>query len=238
MAMLAQLAIGWQWASPHGVATTSGTFIMLAGAGGVVLLALLAGAPVAWCAAASLVRRRSAKIGWPAGLVLAAGGALWTGAHHFQNAWPGTGGTAGHRGLVPGGAAAFSWASTLSVSSYWAHPAALDRFPGPELAWMLASPLALLGLVGGAAVFLRRQRLSPRMVAYQARLADAAVVAVSCFFAGAACWVFGAGSGSAGLFHAGAIDVVGLAVMTAALAVTTCAAASVRRASLALAGRS
>jgi hypothetical protein len=238
VAMLTQLAIGWQWASPHTAATTSGTLIMLAGAGGVVLLALLGGVPLAWCAVAGLTRQRRGKIGWPAGLVLAGGGGLWIGAHHFQNAWPGTGGTAGHGGLVPGGAAAFGWASTLSVSSYWAHPAALHRFPGPELAWMAASPIALLCLAGGAAAILRRQRMSPRMIDYQARLAVAAAVTMCCFFAGAACWVFGAGSGSPGLFHAGAVDVAGLAVMTAALMIAVRAAASARCASLALGSRS
>jgi hypothetical protein len=238
VAMLAQLAIGWQWASPHAAATTSGTLLMAVGAGGIALLALLGGAPLVWCAAAGLMRQRSGKIGWPAGLVVAGGGALWIGAHHFQNAWPGTGGTAAHRDLVPGGAAAFGWASTLSVSSYWAHPAALHRFPVPELAWMLASPIALLCLAGGAAAILRRLRMSPRMIAYQARLAVAAPVILCCFFAGAACWVFGAGSASAGLFHAGAVDVTGLAVMTAALVIAVRAAASACCASLALAGQS
>jgi hypothetical protein len=235
VAMLAQLAIGWQWASPHAAATTSGTLIMLAGAGGVGLLALLGGVPLVCCAVAGLVRQRSGKLGWPAGLVVAGGSVLWIGAHHFQNAWPGTGGAAGHRGLVPGGAAAFGWASTLSVSSYWAHPAALHRLPGPELAWMLASPVALLCLAAGAAAILRRLRMSPRMVAYQARLAVAAAVIMGWFLAGAACWVFGAGSGLAGLFHAGAVDVAGLAVMAAALLIAVRAAASARCASVALA---
>ena len=44
---------------------------------------------------------------------------------------------------VPGGVAAYAWASTLFVTSYWLHPAALGHFPGAELAWMVASPLAL-----------------------------------------------------------------------------------------------
>jgi hypothetical protein len=67
------------------------------------------------------------------------------------------------------------------------------------------------------------------------RLAGAAALAMCCFFAGAACWVFGQGSGPAGLFHAGAVDVAGLAVMTAALAITIRAAARARRGTLALA---
>ena len=238
LAMLAQLAIGWQWSSPHAAATTAGTVIMSAAAGAIIVLAVLAAVPVAWCTVVGLLRRRSRQIARPVGLVLAAATALAVGAHHFQNAWPGTGGTAAHRSLVPHGLAAFGWASTLSVSSYWAHPAALHRFPGPELAWMVASPVVLLGLVGGAAAILRRQPMSPRMLAYQARLASGAAMATCCFFAGAASWVFGQGSGSAGLFHAGAVDVAGLAVMTAALVTAVRAAASARCATLILATRS
>jgi hypothetical protein len=218
MAMLAQLAIGWQWASPRAAATTSGIWIMGAAAGALAVLALLAAIPAGCGAVAGLIRQRSHRLAWAAGIAVAGAAALLAGAHHFQNAWPGTGGTAAHRGVVPAGLAAFSWASTLSVSSYWAHPAALHSFPGPELAWMALSPLALLGLVGGAAGIVRRQRTSSRMLTYQARLATAAAVVMGGFLVGAADWVFGQGSGSAGLFHAGAVDVAGLAVMTVALA--------------------
>ena len=161
--------------------------------------------------------------------MLAGGTALAVGAHHFQNSWPGTGGTAVHRGLVPAGAAAFSWASTLSVSSYWAHPTALRAFPAPELAWMALSPFALLSVVGGIVAIVRRQRASARLLGYQARLAVAAPLAMACFLAGAGCWVFGQGSGPAGLFHAGAVDVAGLAVMTVALVAASRAAITARR---------
>ena len=50
---------------------------------------------------------------------------------------------------MPAGVAAFSWAATLSVSSYWAHPAALAAFPAGEIAWMAVSPLALVTAVAG-----------------------------------------------------------------------------------------
>src|SRR5206468_3017335 len=59
---------------------------------------------------------------------------------HFGNGWPGTGGHPWARtGLVPGGVAAFCWACTLSVSSFWAHPGALAAFPAAELTWMALS---------------------------------------------------------------------------------------------------
>jgi hypothetical protein len=141
---------------------------------------------------------------------------------------------AGHRGLVPGGLAAFGWASTLAVSSYWAHPGALAGFPAAQLAWMVLSPVALLGLAAGAAALIRRQPLPPRLAAREARLAGAAAMAAGVFFAGAACWVLGPGSAAAGLFHAGVVDVAGLGVMAVALAATVRAASSARRGAAAL----
>jgi len=240
LAMLAQLAIGWQWAMPHDPATTSGLGLMAAATALLVLLAVLAAMPVVWGTAAALLDRGTGgeprrRLAGPAAFVLAGATALVAGAHHFQNAWPGTGGTAAHRGLVPAGAAAFGWASTLSVSSYWGHPAALRAFPGAELAWMVLSPLALLSLVGGTAAIVRRQRPSARLLAYQARLAAAAALAMGCFLAGAGCWVFGQGSARAGLFHAGVVDVAGLAVMTVALLAAAAAALGARRGALAVA---
>jgi hypothetical protein len=234
LAMLAQLAVGWQWAMPRDPATTSGLALMAAATMVLLLLLVLAAVPVAWAAAAALLRSGTGsatrrRLAGPVAFVLAGGIALVAGAHHFQNSWPGTGGTAVHRGLVPAGAAAFGWASTLSVSSYWAHPAALRAFPAAELAWMALSPLALLSLVGGAVALVRRQRPSARLLSYESRLAAAATLTMSCFLVGAACWVFGQGSGPAGLFHAGSVDVAGLAVMTVALGTATRAAISARR---------
>lgn len=234
LAILAQLAVGWQWAMPRDPATTSGLALMTTATVVLLLLLVLAAAPVAWAAAAALLRSgtgRAARrrLAGPVAFVLAGGIALVAGAHHFQNSWPGTGGTAVHRGLIPAGAAAFSWASTLSVSSYWAHPAALRAFPGAELGWMALSPLALLSLVGGTVALVRRLRPSARLLRYQSRLAAAATLTMGCFLAGAACWVFGQGSGPAGLFHAGSVDVAGLAVMTVALGTATRAAISARR---------
>ena len=87
---------------------------------------------------------------------------LIMGSRHFGNGWPGTGGHPwAPPGLVPGGVAAFAWASTLSVSSYWAHPAALSAFPSAELAWMALSPIALAAVVVGAVTAVRRIELSP-----------------------------------------------------------------------------
>jgi hypothetical protein len=237
LAMLAQLAIGEQWAPSATTATTFGLVIMSVTTGACGLLVLLGAVPLAWSTAVGLARQQSRNTARPAALALAAAAVLVSGAHHFQNSWPGTGGTFAHRSVLPDGVAAFGWASTLSVSSYWAHPGALHQFPGLELAWMLVSPVALLCLVGGTAAVLRRQRMSPRMLAYQGQLASAAALAMCGFFAGAACWVFGADSSRSGLFHAGAVDVAGLAVMTVALAAAVRAAVCCRRATLTLSAR-
>jgi hypothetical protein len=153
-------------------------------------------------------------------LLTAAGTAvLAAGGRHFGNGWPGTGGHWWpHQGLAPGGIAAFGWASTLSVTSYWAHPAALASFPAAELAWMVLSPAALLSLATGAVRLVRRLELSPRVLAFEIRIGRAAAAGMTAFVAGALCWVAQAGPGPHGLFRAGDIDVAGLAVMAAALA--------------------
>jgi hypothetical protein len=230
IAMLAQLATGWQWVMPQAPATTAGTVIMTLAAAAIGLLALLAACPVAWVTAVTLGRDRDHRLARPAGLLLAGACAVATGAHHFQNSWPGTGGGAAHRGLVPAGMAAFGWASTLSVSSYWAHPAELHRFPAAELTWMALSPVALACLIAGAAGVVRRLPMPAGLLTYLTRLAVAVALAACCLFAGAAWWVFGQGSGQAGLFHAGALDVTVLGVMALALAATVRAAVCAREA--------
>ncbi|HEY1639336.1 MAG TPA: hypothetical protein VGG35_01490 [Streptosporangiaceae bacterium] len=229
-AMLAQLTIGWQWGSPQAPATAAGTLVMSVAALIIGLVVVLAGAPVAFFTVVTLARDPARKLAWPAGLLAAGAGSLVIGAHHFQNSWPGTGGTAGHRGLMPAGMAAFSWASTLSVSSYWAHPAQLLRFPAAQQAWMVVSPVAAACLITGAAGLARRLPMPARLLAYLTRLAVAGALGAACFFAGAACWIFGQGSAHAGLFHAGVLDVAGLAVMTLALAAAVRATLSAREA--------
>ena len=167
----------------------------------------------------------------PSVLFLAGLAIVVAGGRHFGNGWPGTGGHPWARGvLVPGGVAAFSWASTLSVSSFWAHPAALAAFPAAELAWMTLSPLALAGAVTGAATVVRRVELSPAVLRYQTRLAVAACVTMAVFLGGGCAWTADRTPRPGNLFHAGVIDVAGLVVMTLALAVGLQAARHAARA--------
>ena len=230
IAMWAQLAVGWAWAPPAAAGTTVAMVAMSAAAAFLTALALLAAVPLAWSAARSLARRPARRaLRGPALLAVAGTWVLAAGSHHFQNAWPGTGAHPwAQHGLVPAGVAAFSWAATLSVSAYWAHPAALAAFPAAEVAWMVASPAALAAAVAGVAGLVRRLDLSPRTLRYEAWLASSAAAAMTVFLAGACCWVLAEGSGP-GLFHAGAIDVGSLAVMLLALVMAQRASGRARK---------
>jgi hypothetical protein len=218
VAIWSQLTIGWQWSAPSAAATTVAMLVM---SGAVVVflgLAMLAALPIAWTLGRAVVRREAPGLVRPLLTALAGATVLIVGSHHFGQGWPGTGGHPwSHSGLVPGSLAAFSWASTLWVTSYWAHPAALAAFPATEVAWMAASPLALLALIVGASRTLRQLRPSPRVLAYEARLALAAVLAMAGFLAGAGSWVLTGGPAPRGLFRVGAIDELGIAAMAAAL---------------------
>ncbi|MGO9297535.1 MAG: hypothetical protein ACLP52_27260 [Streptosporangiaceae bacterium] len=235
-ALWAQLMTSWQWSVPASASARAALAAMSVAAAVLAALALLGVVPLAWTALAALARGRSGKLARPAALLALGAVVLIGGGHHFENAWPGTGGTAAaaHPGLVPGGVAAFSWASTLSVSSYWGHLQALRAFPAAEITWMAVSPLAWFCLAAGGAGLVRRLRPSARLLAFAARVAAAAVTAMMVFAVGAAGWIFGTGSAAGGLFHAGIVDVAGLAVMTLCLLAAGRAAVTAHRARLAL----
>ena len=218
-AVWSQLLVGWQWAPPSTRAAAVGTVVMTGALLFFLVLAVLAVAPLGW----QLARRGVG--GGAAGrvdvvLVAVSLLVLVIGGRHMANGWPGTGGHPWpQRGLVPGGVAAFGWALTLSVTSYWAHPAALLAFPAAELAWMMISPAALAGLGAGLARLVRRLDLPPRLLRYQARLGQLAAAGMAVFLAGAASWVLAGQRGPGTLFRPGAIDVAELAVMALALTV-------------------
>jgi hypothetical protein len=217
-AMWSQLTIGWQWSDSAAVpardATVATSVLMVA----LLAVAAAAGFPVLAAVTARLPRDKGLRV--PSLIFAAAVTILVAGARHFENGWPGTG---GHHGLVPGGLAAFGWAMSLSVSSYWAHPGALATFPAPELAWMAASPLVFVVAVASAVSCVRRVALPPKVLRVETRLAAAACVIMATFLAACCCWVATGGAarraadGPPGLFHAGLIDVAGLAVLALAL---------------------
>ena len=228
-AMWSQLTIGWQWSKPDTAATTVAMVMMSAAMLALGVLTVAAAAPVLWSAGSRLARGRRPGLLGPAALVVACAVIMFVGGRHFANGWPGTGGHPWARqGLVPGGVAAFSWASTLSVSSYWAHPSALASFPAAEFAWMALSPLAMTGLVAGAVMLVRRAELSARVLDFEIRLGTAACAAMAVFLGGCFAWIVDGGPGPRNLFHAGAIDSAAAVVMTVAFVAARKAARTAR----------
>lgn len=227
-AIWSQLTIGWQWSAPDARATTMAMVMLSAAMLAFTVLAAAAAVPVMWCLAARVSCGHAKRLAAPLLLTAAGVAVMFVGARHFGNGWPGTGGHAWARqGLVPGGVAAFCWAATLSVSAYWAHPAALAAFPAAELAWMAVSPVAMACVVGGTAMAIRRASLPASVLRYEIRLGVAACVIMVVFLSGCCAWLIDGGPGPRNLFHAGAIDIVAAAVMAVALAV---AQQAVRRA--------
>ena len=184
-----------------------------------VLIALgaLALMPIMWSAVRGVVKDRRAQLIGPALLTIAGAVVLIAGAHQIAHGWPGTGGRPwGDRGLVPHGLAAFGWAATLSITSYWAHPQALGTFPSTQVVWMALGPIAIVCLLAGTVKTVRRIELSDRVLGYEARLGSAALVAMLAFLGGALAWILAANPGPRGLFRYGAIDLVDVVVMAGA----------------------
>ena len=199
-------------------------------------LAVLAALPVL---ATLVVRLRAAdgagrmSLGRPAAVLVACVTFLFIGGRHFGNGWPGTG---GHGSFVPAGLAAFEWATSLSVSAYWAHPASFFAlFPRLEVYWMATSPLALAASVIAGVVLIRRAGLSPRVLAVEVRLAEAACGVMVAVLGAAALWVATSGGSnlaSGGIlppFHAGLIDLACTGLLAIALPVAVQASRMARR---------
>ena len=218
-AVWAQLTIGWQWSAPDTIATTIAMFIMTVGVAVIGAAGVACAVPVAYLAIRNLAGGRRWATLRPLTLVIVGLTALTVGTHHFANGWPGTGGHPWtHQGVVPGGVAAYAWASTLFLSSYWLHPAALSAFPGAEVTWMFACPIALVTAVVGVVKLVRRLEISDRVLRFERMMGFAVVGTMALFLTGAALWIVDGGPGPRDLFHIGAIDVIELAVLVASLA--------------------
>jgi hypothetical protein len=220
VAIWAQLTIGWQWSAPD----TPGTAVAVVAMTAVVIvfaaLATCAAAPVVWTVLRAFWRREARGLGRPMLLITVGLGIVVAGSRHFGNGWPGTGGHPwAHQGLVPGGVAAFSWASTLSITSYWVHPTALSAFPPTEVAWMIGSPVAMVMMVAGSAQTVRRAHLSARVLHAEMVLGRVAAAAMALFVLATVVWMLNGGPGHRSLFTTGAIDRVALVAMVACLVV-------------------
>ena len=220
VALWSQLTIGWQWSAPAAGATKAGMLLMSGAMPAIALVALLAAAPLVWVITSEVLRGRGLIYVWPLIATGIGASALAVGSVHFGHGWPGTGGHpwAG-RDIVPGAVARFCWAATLWLTSYWAHPGALASFPASEIAWMIASPLALLAMLIGAAGTVRRLPLTAGLMRYESWLGLSAGPVMAGFLAGASSWIVSGGPAPHGLFRVGAIDVAGVVVMAGALIV-------------------
>jgi hypothetical protein len=202
--------------------------LALLGLAAAAALPVLATLVIRFCAGGRAVRR---ALRTPVAVLLAGVAFLFIGGRHLENGWPGTG---GHGSFVPAGLAAFEWATSLSVSAYWAHPARFfASFPRPEVYWMGTSPLALAASVIAAVILIRRAGLPPRVLAFEVRLATAACAVMPVVFGAAACWVATSGGRRAGglplPFHAGLIDLACTALLALALPLAAQAARTARR---------
>jgi hypothetical protein len=228
ISMWAQLTIGWQWSAPDTSGTTVAVVGMSLGVVAFAALALLATLPVILTMGSAFARRSAHGLGRPLLLATVGFAVLVVGSRHFGNGWPGTGGHPwAHQGLVPGGVAAFSWASTLSITSYWLHPDALLSFPAAEVAWMFLSPIAMVLVAVGSVKIVRRLQIPEHILRFEVLLGELTAAIMVLFAIAAGVWMLRGGAGPRGLFATGSIDRFALIAMTVALLV---ALGSLRRA--------
>src|SRR5271167_3242919 len=91
----------------------------------------------------------------------------------------------------------------------------IESFAGVRLA---PGTLAVACVVAGAATTVRRIELSRAILGFEVRLGIAACVTMAVFLGGCCAWIIDRTPGPGSLFHPGAIDVAGAAVMAVAVA--------------------
>lgn len=196
-------------------AATSGTVLLSLGGGALAVLIVLALAPLLPSIGRSL--RRDRRLLMPLGGMTAALAVLAIGGHHFAT----------QRDLV-GGGASFGRAMTLSISTYWAHPATwLSQSIAVQL-WMIASPICFAIVVMSSARLVRRLEMSPAVRRYEARLAVTAAILMLPVTSAAGWWVIGSQSDPGSVLQAGSLDVVLIAAMAAAASATLVAGRRIR----------
>jgi len=214
-AMWSQLAIAWEWTPPGFAAppTMRATVVMSAAVLAFLVLVVLAVAPVGY----AIVRNCHVRMLGPLLVLAAAVGLLAFGGHHFLYQWPGSGGH-GEGGtlvpVIPAGMQAFAWSLTYWFSVHWFW--LTTGCGGWEIAWIVASPLALVAATAAAATLVRRADLPPWLLAYETRLAAVACAVMGVFLGGCGYWVYV--GRPPGLAHAGQIDVAAATLLALALA--------------------
>jgi hypothetical protein len=196
-------------------AATSGTLLLSVGGGLLVLLVVFALPPVVVTIGRTL--RHDRRILRPLGWTVVATVNLAVGAHHFAT-----------QGTAVGQGPSLGRAATMSISTYWVHPATLISQPPAVQLWMIASPLCFVMFIMNASQVLRRVDLSELVLRYEARLVAIAIAAMVPMTAAAGWWVIGSQSDPGTALQAGSLDVVLIAAMAAAVAATGSAGRRIR----------
>ena len=176
VAMMAQLATGWQWVAPRSASAVGASVAMSVAAACLALIGLCAAVPVAWRAVVTAVGRRDGRLAGSAGLMArVAAGVLIVGTLHFQNSWPGTGGTGAlHEPGPRRNSRVRLGIDAVGVVVLGASCAA-RLLPASELAWMVLSPVIGITLMIAAAAAVRRLALASSVIRYLDRLARGSV---------------------------------------------------------------
>lgn len=220
LSIWSHLTIARSWATPATVATHTAIIIMTVAVFLCVAAAIAGSIPIAWTAIRAAVRPSARGLRRPVLLFVAGAVVLIVGSIAFHNGWSGFGHHPGSQQAVsPGGTAGFLWASTLTVSAYWAHPTILLNLPPSEVAWMAISPIALLSCIAGGYKTVRQLDLPIRLLRFVTRTGQLAITGLGFFLVGTVIWLVDGGPGPGHLFEAGTVDQIGLVVMIAALVV-------------------
>jgi len=214
-ALWSQLAIAWEWTLPTTATppVMRATLVMSAAVLAFLVLIGLAIVPAGY----AIARNCNVRMLGPLLVLAAAVSLLAFGGHHFLYQWPGSGGHSEGGTLfpvIPAGIQAFAWSLTYWFSVHWFW--LTTGLGGWEVAWIVASPLALAAAVAAAATLVRRADLSPRLLAYETRLAAAACAVMGVFLGGCGYWVYV--GRPPGLAHAGQLDIAAAILLALVLA--------------------
>lgn len=216
LSIWSHLSAAQRWGTPATNATHTAINVMTV-AVTICAGALLSGAIlIAWAAKRSAACRCTPRLRTALLMFVTGAAILIAGSIAFHSGWSGSG-SHSQQSIGPSGPAGFAWASTLSISAYWAHPTILLSLPTSEFAWMVISAVALVLASVGATKTLRHLELSSRLLRLVTHTGQMAVAGVGLFVFGTLIWLVDGGPGPARLFEAGAVDQVGMVVMSAAL---------------------
>lgn len=238
ISMWSQLNVARSWSAPATSDTRTALLIMTVALFSCLGITLVGAVPVAWELAGAICQPRGREIRRPALLFCAGIALLVAGGLYFRHGWVRSGLQSwGHHVVGHDVAVSFLWASTVTVSSYWAHPTILLSFPLAEIGWMAVSPLAIIASLVGAAGTMRRLDLSPRTLKFATYTVRAASVGLALFLFATLLWLIDGGPGPNDLFQAGTVDLIGVGAMVITLGITARSVRGITPTSCSPAGR-